>query len=382
MSNIRLRSDGIARRWEKWDKQEVANHPGAIKNMLCKVTGGGIIGLFLGLSSVLSLSSGCGTLPIAAEQPNLAAIDRAQLPPCVEDDCNCEDFRDRRTAQQVFEAWPADLFVLDPDANGVACEALPAAVAPIAPPAPPSSATTDSEHLMLGNPTHAGSDNLNNYLLTRSQYALSYNSNRGTANWVSWLVNADWLGDSPRQDNFQADAGLPLGVYRVTPADYVDTGYDRGHIVPSSDRTNSVQDNAATFLMTNILPQAPDHNRGVWQELEAYSRDWVYHSDRTLVVIAGGYGEQTQLAAGRVTVPTRLWKIVVMLEAGQTPDEIDVDTPVIAVDIPNREGVSGDWRTYQTTVDRIEVATGYDFLAAVPANIQAILEARVVDTAR
>lgn len=376
ISNICLKSDGIARKWEKWDKQEVANHPSAIKNMLCKVSGGGIIGLLLGLSS------GCGNLPIAAEPPHLEAIDWSQLPPCVEDDCNCEDFRDQPTAQQVFEAWPEDPFVLDPDANGVACEALPTTVASLAPLAPPSSSTAASAHLGLGNPTHAGSDDLNNYLLTRSQYALSYNSNRGTANWVSWQVNADWLGEIPRQDNFREDAGLPLGVYRVTPADYADTEYDRGHIVPSGDRTNSVQDNAATFLMTNILPQAPDHNRGVWQELEAYSRDLVYYSDRTLVVIAGGYGEQAKLAAGRVTVPTRLWKILVVIETGQTPDEIDVNTQVIAVDIPNREGVDEDWRTYQTTVDRIELATGYDFLAALPANIQAVLEARVMDTAR
>ena len=350
------------------DRQSSERH----QNMLCKATGCGIVGLLIGLNG------GCSGLPVATEQSNLMSVDGSQLPPCVDDDCNCDDFRDQPAAQLVFEAVPGDPFVLDANADGVACETLASTTMRIASSAPP----TDNVHLVLGNPTNAGSDHLDNYLVTRSQYALSYNRSRGTANWVSWQIKADWLGETPRQDNFRQDGGLPVGVYQVTPDDYADSGYDRGHLVPSGDRTHSPQDNDATFLMTNILPQAPEHNRGVWQELEAYSRGWVQHSDYTVLAIAGGYGEQAQLADGRVTVPTRLWKILVVLEAGQTPDEIDGDTLVIAVDIPNRDGVDDNWRTYQTTVDRIELATGYDFLAAVPEAVQAVLEAHVGEVTR
>lgn len=334
----------------------------------------GIFGL------AICFSSGCSVLPPEIEHPGLVPIDLATLPPCVDDDCNCEDFSDRAAAQTVLNALPDDPFLLDPDANGIACDRLPATATALPEAAVPP--TDTGEHLRLGNPTNAGRDHLNNYLLVRSQYALSYNSSRGTANWVSWQVNADWLGDTSRQDNFREDAALPLGVYQVTPNDYAETGYDRGHIVPSGDRTHNAQDNAATFLMTNILPQAPDHNRGVWQALEAYSRDLVDHFDHSLLVVAGGYGKQAELAAGRLTVPTRLWKIVVVLEAGQTPADIDEQTQVIAVDMPNRNEVDANWRTYQTTVDRIEVATGYDFLSAVPTDIQAVLEAQVADSAQ
>jgi len=111
---------------------------------------------------------------------------------------------------------------------------LPAIAPPVTGSAPPSA---DMVHLVLGNPTNASSADLNNYLLLRSPYALSYNSQRGTANWVSWQLSADWLGDVPRQDNFRQDGGLPAGVYQVTPNDYLNTGYDRGHLVPSGDRT-------------------------------------------------------------------------------------------------------------------------------------------------
>ncbi|MEM9769356.1 MAG: DNA/RNA non-specific endonuclease [Cyanobacteria bacterium P01_D01_bin.71] len=319
--------------------------------------------------------AGCGLLPTTIESSLVEQSDRSALPPCVDDDCNCRDFRDQALAQTVLTAFPDDPFQLDRDGSGTACEALPLAALPPDPAVPPS----PNPHLILGNPSNAGGGNLDNYLLERSQYALSYSHDRGTANWVSWQLSADWLGDTPRQDNFRQDGGLPTGVYQVTPNDYRNSGYDRGHIVPSGDRTRSVGDNAATFLMTNILPQAPDNNRGVWRELEEYSRDWVYQFDRTLLIIAGGYGEQTRLAAGQVIVPSRLWKIIVILEPGQAPSDIDENTLVMAIDLPNRNNIQADWRAYQTTVDRIELATGYDFLTAVPVPIQEILEAQAVD---
>jgi endonuclease G len=312
---------------------------------------------------------GC-VVPPGEQPPLMPQSDLSTLPPCVDDDCNCGDFRDQALAQAVLEAFPVDPFVLDQDDNGIACESLP----PVSSGLDPAVPLADSPHLALGNPSNAGTGNLNNYLIERSQYALAYNRDRGTANWVSWVLSADWLGDTDRQDNFRQDGGLPAGVYQVTPNDYRSTGYDRGHIVPSGDRTRSVQDNSATFLMTNILPQAPENNRGIWRELEEYSRDQVYQFDKQLYIMAGGYGEQTTLANGRVTVPSRLWKIIVILDPGETVDDIDLGTPLIVVDMPNRDTNSPDWRTYQTTVDRLELATGYDFLSQVPLEFQDILE--------
>lgn len=313
---------------------------------------------------------GSCVVPSGEQPPLMPQSDLSTLPPCVDDDCNCGDFRDQALAQAVLEAFPEDPFVLDQDDNGIACESLP----PVSSGLDPAVPLSNSPHLALGNPSNAGTGNLNNYLIERSQYALAYNRDRGTANWASWVLSADWLGDTDRQDNFRQDGGLPAGVYQVTPNDYRSTGYDRGHIVPSGDRTRSVQDNSATFLMTNILPQAPENNRGIWRELEEYSRDQVYQFDKQLYIMAGGYGEQTTLANSRVTVPSRLWKIIVVLDPGETVDDIDLGTPLIVVDMPNQDTNSPDWRTYQTTVDRLELATGYDFLSQVPLAFQDILE--------
>ena len=319
---------------------------------------------------VLGLTSGCSFLPVEVENPTLTQVEVSKLPPCVDDDCNCRDFRDQASAQTVLEALPDDPFLLDRDGNGFACETLPLQVQPFDSIAAPS----NNMHLVLGNPTNANKSDFSNFLIERSQYALSYNRDRGIANWVSWQLSADWLGTTDRQDNFRQDGGLPAGVYQVTPNDYRNTGYDRGHIVPSGDRTRTVSDNSATFLMTNILPQAPTNNRGVWRELEEYSRDLVYEFDWTLHIIAGSYGEQGQLASGQLTVPSRLWKVLIALHPGEDLNDIDSDTLIIAVDMPNRDVVTDDWRAYQTTIDRIELATGSDLLSSLPSELQASIE--------
>ena len=85
------------------------------------------------------------------------------------------------------------------------------------------------------------------------------------------------------------------------------------------------------------------------------------------------------MAEGRVTVPSRLWKVIVVLDPGQSLADIDLGTPVIVIDMPNGDVMGADWRTYQTTVDRLELATGHDLLSLVPGEIQAVLEASIYE---
>ena len=125
-----------------------------------------------------------------------------------------------------------------------------------------ATATRDS-HLALGNPSGAttNASNYTNYLLNKTQYAASYHRDRGIPNWVSRHLSSAWVGSTPRQDNFAADATLPSGWFRATSSSYTGSGFDRGHNCPSADRTGSVADNSATFLMTNMIPQAANVNQ-------------------------------------------------------------------------------------------------------------------------
>lgn len=236
-----------------------------------------------------------------------------------------------------------------------------------------------SIHLLLGNPSNATASvtNRDNYLMIKPQYALSYNNTKGTPNWVSWQLNQSWLGSVDRQNNFRPDDTLPNGFARVTPTIYAGSGYDKGHVAPSADRTKSVEDNAATFLMTNMMPQTPDNNRNTWEGLESYSRELVRHG-KELYIIAGPLGSQGQPLKGKVTIPASTWKVVVVLnKPGVGINGITANTRAIAVNIPNQQGIDPDWRKYRISIDKIEELTGYNFLSNVPENIQDTIEDKI-----
>lgn len=314
-----------------------------------------------------ALLSGCRLLNGWASDP------RAQLPPCVDNYCDCGDFISQPLAQEVLEAFPGDPYQLDGDGNGRACEQLPAT----APTLDSETYFSNNPHLTLGNPSHAAQQNADNYLIERPQYALAYSRDRNTLIWASWLVNRSWLGPVDRQNDFRPDGALPKGTYQVVPGDYQRSGYDRGHMVASGDRTRSPQDNSATFLMTNIFPQSADNNRGPWRELEEYCRNLVYQQGKALYIIGGLYGQRGKIDQGRITTPSRVWKVIVITDRPDiTPQSLTPTTETIAVDMPNRQRLDEQWQTYITSIDRIELATGYDLLSEVPEEIQAAIEAR------
>ncbi|MDF5724470.1 MAG: DNA/RNA non-specific endonuclease [Rhizonema sp. PD37] len=240
-------------------------------------------------------------------------------------------------------------------------------------------APNKSVHLMLGNPTDAKESiaNSDNYLMVKPQYALSYNKSNETANWTSWQLNNSWLGTIDRQNNFRPDATLPVGWERATPSIYTSSRYDKGHIVPSGDRTRTIEDNSATFLMTNIIPQTPDNNRRTWESLESYCRQLV-KSGKELYIIAGVLGSQGKLLKGNVTIPASTWKIIVVLDRpGAGISSITSNTRVIAVNIPNQQGINPDWKAYRVSVDKLEELTRYNFLSNVPIHIQDIIEDKI-----
>ena len=149
----------------------------------------------------------------------------------------------------------------------------------------PVRSAINNRNLLLGNPSNAVSSmaSTDNYLMVKPQYVMSYNSKTKTANWVSWQLNRSWIGTADRQDNFRPDDALPAAWYKVRPNDYTGSGYDRGHIAPSADRTRNEADNSATFLMSNMMPQVPELNRGVWGGLEEYCRELVQRRARNFI---------------------------------------------------------------------------------------------------
>lgn len=246
----------------------------------------------------------------------------------------------------------------------------------------------DYVHLAMGNPSKATTVLLNedNYLMNKSQYAMSYNRSDAIPNWVSWQLTKKWMGGTTRSDNFRPDPELPSGWYRATDKSYSGSGFTRGHMCPSGDRTANSTDNNSTFLMTNMVPQSANNNNKGWNTLEDYCRG-LATAGNELYIICGPYGQggtgtsgkKQTIDGGKIKVPAVTWKVVVVVPAGSGPavNRVTEKTRVIAIWMPNDQSVGTDWGKYRKSVDFIEEQTGLDFLSNLPAALQAKLESQV-----
>jgi endonuclease G, mitochondrial len=266
--------------------------------------------------------------------------------------------------------------------------------------APPPVVAGDNDPLLFGNPTNAKTNAAlsENYLLDQTYYKTAYSSSRAIPVWVAWHLQSEDIGSTARQDDFRGDPKLPSNWFRVESFNYNSSYFDRGHNCPSADRTASIAANSSTFLMTNIIPQAPMLNQGPWEGLEDYIRNTLVGTTKEAYIFMGNYGtggyNGNNIAAssidnGTVTVPKQVWKIVILIPKGNS-DLARLDTSAISlvVDMPNDNrlystSTSGKaaWRNYLTTISALEQnAAGYgltlDFLSGVNASVKAYLKAK------
>jgi uncharacterized repeat protein (TIGR01451 family) len=244
-------------------------------------------------------------------------------------------------------------------------------------------ATIDvSLQMLLGNPSNASANtnNHDHYLIQRTVEAIDYSDNFGEPNWASWDLTASDLGSSGRNSSFYTDANLPANFYHVSTDDYSGSGYDRGHMCPSADRTDNTNDNKLVFFMSNIIPQAPNNNEGVWGTFEGYCRT-LAQSGNELLIICGpsGFNGSFIQPGQTVFIPAYTWKIVVVVPpgGGTALSRIDAATRVISLKIPNSNGVSSTWQNYVTSARQIEVDTGFTFFTALPPDVASALRDKV-----
>jgi endonuclease G len=205
---------------------------------------------------------------------------------------------------------------------------------------------------------------------------------------VSWHLDDSWVGSLTRVDTFRPDPAVPVDWYRVSASDFFGTGFDRGHMTPNADRDKetSIPINQATFLMSNMVPQAPDNNRGPWANLENDLRTLLPANEIYVVSGPAGIGGTgssgfaTTVANGHVTVPAQTWKVALVLPkaSGDDVSRVTASARTIAVIMPNAQGIfSDDWHIYLKTVDEVEALTGYDFFANVEDAVEHSIEAGI-----
>ena len=247
----------------------------------------------------------------------------------------------------------------------------------------PTGVDPDTPHLGLGIPTDGTPDD--DFLLVHAEFAESYNKNLNAANWVSWRTRPVDFGPAPRYPGpFYPDQTLPSDWFHPDTDEYFSSGFDRGHMVRSEERTMTEDQNIQTFVLTNVLPQTADLNRGVWFDFEQYVQYKVKsfahpmdayelagpiwppacatHQPRTAGDGCRDLGA-TNDPQKRIAIPVSTWKVAVFVPAGE-PLATATDATVVAVLMPNIAGVMNDhWTKYKTTVAAIEQASGYDIPA-------------------
>jgi uncharacterized repeat protein (TIGR01451 family) len=251
----------------------------------------------------------------------------------------------------------------------------------------PAGAIIDATlQMQLGNPsgTTADTNNHDHFLIQRPVEAMDYSDHLGQPNWASWDLTSGDVGSSGRSPNFYTDTNLPPDFYWV-PGDptnpFSGSGYDRGHMCPSGDRTINSTYNDMVFFMSNIIPQASLQNQNIWANFENYCRQTLLPGGKELLILCGpSLFTTNKLDSNHVTIPGYTWKIVVVVPGGTgtATNRISPTTQVIALRIPNTDAVAYDaWQNYRTNVVAIEADTGFSFLTALPPNLATVLRNKV-----
>lgn len=204
-------------------------------------------------------------------------------------------------------------------------------------------------------------------IIRHSGYVLRYRDVYEQADWVAYpLLAFEIKGDAERdRESFQPDPLVETGS--ALPTDYTRSGYDRGHLAPAGDFKFSQRLTRESFYMSNVSPQAPQFNRGVWKELEEQVRAWA-RRDRGLYVVTGPVlkpGLETIGKRNEVAVPKQYYKVILYCNAP--------NIRIIGF-LLNNEPSNESLRSFVVPVDQIEKLTGIDFFPFISDDLEQKLE--------
>lgn len=192
----------------------------------------------------------------------------------------------------------------------------------------------------------------NTIYLCKQNYAMNYRTDTKTAEYVVEHITLESItGPAKRADDFRADPSIPV-EFQSQLSDYAGHPFDRGHLASAADNTQNAQIMSESFFLSNMVPQNPNNNRGIWRQLEIIVRNLVKEGKDLYVVSGTIYnpGYHT-IGAHHVGVPTHLWKVIV-----------DKQGKGVAFLFPNGPATVKDLPNYSTSIREIEKFTGINFM--------------------
>lgn len=199
-------------------------------------------------------------------------------------------------------------------------------------------------------------------IVEHAYFALSYDEKNEQAEWVAYKLTRSNLNNArfKRKDNFKPDPDVK--TKSATLADYKGSGYDRGHFAPAADFTWTEQGLDESFFMSNMSPQEPSFNRGIWKKLEEQVRKWAKQEGEIFVVTGPIFKEKKKkIGKNKVAVPSHYYKVLLDMSGN--------DVKAIAFILPNEKS-SQQLSFFAMSVDDLEDVTGFDFFPLIPDDVE------------
>jgi len=228
--------------------------------------------------------------------------------------------------------------------------------------------TVREDDLPSGTLNYLPTQELGDQLVQHNYYTVSYSNQHKNAEWVAYeLLGArlDLKNGEDRQ-NFKLDPDIES---EASSSEYRNSGYDRGHLVPAHDMDFNATAMSESFYMSNVSPQVPDFNRGIWKSLESNVRKWA-KKEKRLYVIVGPLLNKTAAKADRIgstgpTIPRGFFKVVMDYDGSEKK--------AIAFMFKNKD-IDQPLERFVTTIDLVERYTNLDFFPDLTAAEEAALE--------
>lgn len=206
---------------------------------------------------------------------------------------------------------------------------------------------------------------ISNFLIVRSGYCLSYDGKNKNPEWVyECLTEKNVYGDAKRENcQFKEDEDLP-DFLRTTIFDYKLSGFDRGHLAPAANHKYDDTAMADTFFLSNVCPQDPSLNRGIWSRLEKHARSLTKTNEKVHVISGPLYLPNLEengkryvkyevIGLNNVAVPTHFYKIIIL----ENEKVKDIEAYIIPNDKCNKD--KNELSDFSTTIENIQKLAGF-----------------------
>ncbi|HEY3369340.1 MAG TPA: DNA/RNA non-specific endonuclease [Prolixibacteraceae bacterium] len=197
----------------------------------------------------------------------------------------------------------------------------------------------------------------NDIVISHVGYSFLYNEEHEQASWVAYELTKEETNKLfNRTNRFKVDPMVKTGS--ANNSDFTGSGYDRGHLAPAGDMGWSSTAMAESFYYSNMSPQVPGFNRGIWKKLEELVRSWAIENNSILVVTGPVLKKGLKtIGPDHVSVPDLYYKVIL--------DNHEPSIKGIAFLIPNASQSLG-LQSFVASIDSVESVTGIDFFPRFP----------------